>query len=121
MRSRKSLPRPEHGRTRRHRFHVSFERMESRQLLSIITVTTTNDDFGATPVPNVVTLRDAITMANALPGPDTIDFDLPTTQLFRFPGSNSGFPSGFDPTTQTWHLTLGGPLPAITDQVTIDG
>jgi hypothetical protein len=104
MRSRKSLSCPQYGRPRRHRFHASVERMEARQLLTNLTVTTAADSGPGS-------LRDAITTSN-LPhaGADTIDFDIPASPSF-----------GFDPTTQTWRIALTSPLPAINHQVTIDG
>jgi parallel beta-helix repeat protein len=65
------------------------------------TVNSTSDDgsFG--------TLRKAIQQANANPGLDTIDFNIPTT--------DSGFNS------QWWTITLTSNLPRIRDSVTING
>ena len=49
----------------------------------------------------------------------------PATIQFAIPASTApdlDVPvSGFDPTTQTWKITLATALPAITHQVTIDG
>ena len=49
--------------------------------------------------------------------PATILFDIPaaTDPLLAIPVP------GFDPSTQTWTITLNSPLPAITQTVTIDG
>jgi hypothetical protein len=110
MRSCKSTPRPEHGRSRRERFLASFERMESRQLLTTYFVTTTADSGPGS-------LRGAILLANAHPGANNIDFAIPAST-----SPDLGVPvPGFDPTTQTWRITPISPLPAITNQVTIDG
>ncbi len=111
MRSRKSIPRPSHGQSRRHRFHASLEWMESRQLLSTFLVTNTADSGAGS-------LRQAITMSN-LPhsGADNIDFDIPASMS---PTLDAPVP-GFDPATQTWKISLASPLPTLNHQVTIDG
>ncbi len=110
MRSRKSMTRPSPGRSRR-RFLASPERMESRHLLAVFTVTTTADSGPGS-------LRQAITQSN-LPhaGADTINFAIPASTS---PGLDVPAP-GFDPTTQTWRITPATALPTITHQVTIDG
>lgn len=71
------------------------------------TVTTTADDLTGS-------LRRAITNANSNPGPDTISFDLPTTD------------SGYDPTSGTWKIHVLTPLAPLStingnDPVSIDG
>jgi hypothetical protein len=58
-------------------------------------------------------LRQAILSANANPGPDTISFDLPAQST---PGLVD-----YDATYQVWRIQVDSPLPAITDQVNIDG
>jgi hypothetical protein len=105
------MPRPSYGRSRRRRFQASLEGMESRQLLTTFTVTTTADSGPGS-------LREAIVTSN-LPhlGADNIDFAIPASTA---PGLNVPV-SGFDPITQTWRITLNSPLPAINHQVTIDG
>src|SRR5208337_3807120 len=62
-------------------------------------------------------LRQAILNANARPGPDDIEFAIPAS---LDPNLNVPVP-GFDPATQTWTINLQSALPAITDQVFIDG
>ena len=63
-------------------------------------------------------LRQAILDANAHAGPDDIEFAIPAS---TDPNLNVPESRGFDPVTQTWRITLQSALPAITDQVTIDG
>ena len=84
-----------------------------------------DDDMGASRIIQVVntndsgpgSLRQAILDANAHAGPDDIEFDIPAST-----DPNLNVPvAGFDPVTQTWRITLQSALPAITDQVTIDG
>jgi len=64
-------------------------------------------------------LRQAIIDANASLKPGTVNivFDIPasTSPNFNVPVA------GFDPTTQTWQITLNSPLPPITHSVAIDG
>ena len=62
-------------------------------------------------------LRQAILNADAASSPSDILFDIPaaTDPLLSIPVS------GFDPSTQTWTITLQSPLPAITQTVSIDG
>jgi len=93
--------------------------MEPRRLLATFTVNTTTDDPGVAPTPGTTTLRDAINLANAIPGPSTINFAIPAA--LPSDASRSVAVPGFDPTTQTWRITPASPLPAITAQVTIDG
>jgi Calx-beta domain len=105
------MPRPSHGRSRRHRIHASFELMEPRQLLTNFTVTTTaNDGTGS--------LRAAITASN-MPhaGTDTINFAIPASTS---PELDVPVP-GFNPSNQTWTISLTSPLPPIEHQVIIDG
>ena len=79
--------------------------MESRLLLSTILVTNTNDLGSGS-------LRQAITTANSSAGADNIVFDIPALKSVD---------DDFDLTTQSWKISLHSALPAITDQVTIDG
>ena len=62
-------------------------------------------------------LRQAILNADAASSPSDILFDIPaaTDPLLSIPVP------GFDPSTQTWTITLKSPLPAITQTVSIDG
>ena len=62
-------------------------------------------------------LRQAILNADAASSPSDILFDIPaaTDPLLSIPVP------GFDPSTQTWTITLESPLPAITQTVSIDG
>ncbi|MFO0951628.1 MAG: hypothetical protein U0835_10855 [Isosphaeraceae bacterium] len=83
-----------HQRPSRARRKPCAERLEGRRLLSVFTVTNTDDSGDGS-------LRDAIERANARPGPDSIAFDLP----------GSGLRS----------ITPGSALPTITDTLTIDG
>lgn len=70
------------------------ERLEARDLLATFTVTNTND-MGAG------SLRDAITMANTMAGPDVIEFNIPGSGI------------------QT--ITPSAALPTLTEAVEIDG
>lgn len=54
-------------------------------------------------------LDTAINSANSNPGPDTISFNIPTSD------------SGYDATRGVWRITLSAALPALTGDVTIDG
>ncbi len=73
-------------------------------------VTDTNDS-------GTGSLRQAILNADAAPSPSNILFDIPaaTDPLLSIPVP------GFNPSTQTWTITLQSPLPAITKTVLIDG
>src|SRR5579871_3086493 len=82
------------ARTRRLRLEV----LDNRCLPSTFTVNSASDVSGT----GLVTLRDAINMANLHPGPDTIEFAIAT-----------------DNSVQT--IQPMSPLPAITDAVLIDG
>ncbi len=65
------------------------------------------------------TLRSAIMAADADPNPgvDNIVFDIPASTA-----ANQNVPvPGFDPSTQTWQITLASGAPAITHPITIDG
>jgi hypothetical protein len=73
--------------------HSRFESLEQRQLMSFTVVNTADSGVGS--------LRQAISDANANPGADVIDFNIPGTGLHFI-----------SPTTA---------LPAITDAVTISG
>ena len=93
--------------------------MERRVLLTNFVVTSTSDSatpIAPTPdVPNPLTLRQAITLADANPGPDTISFDFVPKNI---PGVVN-----FDLTNQVWTIDVNNnvPLPPITDLVSIDG
>src|SRR5262249_39370203 len=78
---------------------LKFESLERRLVPTTFTVTNTND-FGAG------SLRQAITDANANPGPDTIQFSIPGSGVQTIQPSYSGG---------------GVSLPIISDTVTIDG
>ncbi|MGO9469386.1 MAG: beta strand repeat-containing protein, partial [Isosphaeraceae bacterium] len=86
-------------------------------LLANYVVTSTSDTpVAPTPdVPNPLTLRQAITEADANPGPNTISFNLVPKNI---PGVVN-----FDLTNQVWTIDVNNnvPLPPITSQVTIDG
>jgi hypothetical protein len=99
------------AKSRRRRVALGLELLEPRRLLAAFTVNSTADDASA-PVgdPSEMTLRMAIADSNSIPGPNTIGFNIPSSD------------AGFDPETQDWTITLtNGPLPAITTPVTIDG
>jgi CSLREA domain-containing protein len=85
------------SRPRRFLRRPSVEGLESRRLLAAFVVNSTADTLN--PPAGTVTLRSAITAANAAAGPDTITFSLPN-------GST---------------ISPGSPLPTITQAVTIDG
>ncbi len=91
---------------RRGRNRLSLERLEERCLLSTFTVTTTADSGPGS-------LRQAILDANANPGPDVIEFNIPTSD----PGFTASRPVG----SQWWVIELASPLPTITDSVEIRG
>ena len=85
---------------RRRKKALSLELLESRQLLTTMTVDTFVDELDGSIVDGDTSLRDAIAVANATPGTDTINFD-------------GGLAGG------TLTLTIGEML--ITDSVTING
>jgi len=91
--------------------------LEPRVLLTNYVVTSTSDTpVAATPdVPNPLTLRQAITEADANPGPHTISFNFVPKNI---PGVVD-----FDLTNQVWTIDVNNkvPLPPITNQLTIDG
>src|SRR5262249_21594470 len=103
--------------SRAHGWHLmpGLETLERRQLLAqqAYVVTVTDDSLAAG------TLRSAILAANQDPDPDPFDI------TFNIPASSSSDLNtpepGFDPVTQTWHITLNSALPAITHSVSIDG
>ncbi|MEZ5476633.1 MAG: SdrD B-like domain-containing protein [Thiolinea sp.] len=66
-----------------------------------LVVTTTADTNNTDN--NTGSLRDAIECANSRPGPDTITFDMPTSE------------AGYNATTGVWSLIPLSPLPSITD------
>src|SRR3954453_17447125 len=79
-------------------FRPRLEELEPRR-----TPVTSAADSGAG------SLRQAILDANANPGVDMIQFNIPTTD------------PGFDPATGSFSIRLTSALPGITDPVTIDG
>jgi uncharacterized repeat protein (TIGR01451 family) len=89
--------------------------MEPRVLLAIFTVTTTSDTPVAPTqdVPNPLTLRQAITLADSTPGPDAIQFNL-------IPKFIPGY-INYDPIFEAWTIDVGSALPTITDMVNLDG
>ena len=114
------LPRPSRRQPRFglafHKLHV--EQLEERRMLAVFTVDSTADTpdtnpgdgecesvVGVDPMTlsliHACTLRAAIQEANALPGHDTINFDIPTTD----PGYNG----------QWWTIRLLLDLPSLTD------
>ena len=112
MRSGRLSTRPSPSKRRRARFVALAEGLELRRLLSTFTVNNTADG-------GLGSLRQAILMSDAPhAGADRIDFAIPAAT--SSPGLDIPV-SGFDPTTQTWTITLASPLPPLTHQVTIDG
>jgi parallel beta-helix repeat protein len=83
--------------TRVARDRIRLESLESRQMLAVFTVDTTSD----VPVPDKLTFREAITLANETAGADQITFNLP----------------GDAPAV----IAVKSALPDITDEVLIDG
>jgi hypothetical protein len=78
--------------------------MEPRQLLTTFVVNNANDSGPGS-------LREAIIESDTPhSGADNIDFNLAPTSA-----------DGFDPGSQTWTINVLSPLPALTQQVTIDG
>ena len=73
------------------------------------TVNSTNDADDGTCDSTHCSLREAINAANANSGADTIEFDIPTSDL------------GFNATTTAFTIRPTSALPTITDMVTIDG
>jgi hypothetical protein len=99
----------------RHALRPHVEDMERRTLLANFLVTTTSDTPIAPTqdVPNPLTLREAITKANATPGPNTISFHFPAKDI---PGVVE-----YDPVFEVWTIHADSALPAITNMVAIDG
>src|SRR5437899_1764842 len=101
-----SRPAAPRRKQRRRGARPFLEILEDRTLLSTFVVNNTFDDG----IVRSNTLRVAITLANATPGPDTIQFQIPTTDL------------GYDAASGVWTIRpRSGGLPAIADPVTIDG
>ncbi len=99
--------RPRHRSSpRKSRCPAQFEALEARRLLTNYLVTDTNDSGPGS-------LRQAILSANANPGPNTISF--------QFPAQNIPGQVDYDSTYQVWRIQVDSPLPAITNQVEIDG
>ncbi len=88
-------------RKKREPFKPDFHDLEPRKLMATFVVTNTFDS-------GVGSLRQAIVNSNGSPGPNTIDFDIPTTD----PGYANG----------VWTITpLTTELPSITVPVLVDG
>src|SRR4051794_1887719 len=89
-------------KSRRRPITLQVEPLEPRRLLATFDVTNTGDSgFGS--------LRQAILNSNANPGTNNIQFNIPASTA-----ANLDVPvSGFDPTTQTWKISLLTPLPPI--------
>jgi hypothetical protein len=109
-------------RRRRASRFLRFEGLEPRQLLATIPtflVLNTGDNNGVNPAPGAGTgtLRQAIVDADANSGPSNIEFAIPASAASPY---NTAVP-GFDSQTQTWTIQPHSALPAITNQVTIDG
>jgi hypothetical protein len=114
-------------RARRIGFRPRVDGMERRVLLTSqtippILVTSTSDSatpLAPTPdVPNPLTLRQAITEADAASGPVTIAFDFVPKGVLE-PGGQSVV--NFNLANQVWTIDVNSPLPPITGEVTIDG
>ena len=91
------------GRPRRPPFRPGFLDLEQRWLMATFVVTNTFDS-------GIGSLRGEIGQSNGSgPGPNTIDFDIPTTD----PGYNAG--------TGVWTIAVQSALPGIAVPVTIDG
>ena len=107
------MTRPRRRTTRsktRNRRTPRLEGLEERCLLATYSVLNTADA-------GMGSLRDAIELSNANPGPDEIVFDIRASTV-----PSLGIPvPGFDPVTQTWTIQLASPLPSITDTLHIDG
>ena len=100
---------------RRIGFRPRLDGLEPRVLLTNYVVTSTSDTpVAPTPdVPNPLTLRQAITEADADGGADTISFNFVPKNI---PGVVN-----FDLTNQVWTIDANSPLPPITNLVSIDG
>jgi hypothetical protein len=98
------LWRTRHRRTSaaRSRILPGYEHLEDRALLSTYTVLNSGDSGPGS-------LRQAILSANQDTTPDTIAFQIPTSD------------PGYNPATGAWAITLASGLPVITNAVTIDG
>ncbi|MCY2987649.1 MAG: hypothetical protein NTY19_07265, partial [Planctomycetota bacterium] len=91
-------------RTRVTRRRLSFDQLESRLLLTSLTITVNSaDDDPAGPTAGIVTLRDAIIAVNG----DAADINSPDVINFAIVGSPS--------------ITLAADLPALANPVLIDG
>ncbi len=89
------------GRSRS--FRPGPDQLEGRVLLATITVNTTSDVTN--PLDSLITLREAIAMADAAPGDDTIDFNLPANEAVG----------------GVWTISLFSQLTVNGDGLTIDG
>src|SRR5262245_29248287 len=94
------------------RIELAPDALEPRRLLTTFLVNSAADSGAGS-------LRAAIIAANADPSPDTADI------VFAIPASTAPdltvAAPGFDPSTQTWKITLASPFPVITRTVAIDG
>ncbi len=92
-------------RPKRKPFLPDFLLLDKRMMLSTFTVTDTSDSASDTG-----SLRYALTQSNSNgPGPNTIDFDIPTSD------------SGYSASTGVWTISALSALPSITVPVDIDG
>ena len=91
------------SRPRRPFFQPGFLHLEDRWLMATLVVTNTLDS-------GLGSLRGEIAQSNATgPGPNTIDFDIPTSD------------PGYDSSGGVWTISLLSALPSISVPVTIDG
>ncbi len=91
------------SRPRRPFFQPGFLHLEDRWLMATLVVTNTLDS-------GLGSLRGEITQSNATgPDPNTIDFDIPTSD------------PGYDSSSGVWTISLLSALPSISVPVTIDG
>src|SRR5579864_7432513 len=108
-RQRTGYPRPVRAAARR-AAPCRVELMEPRLLLSTYTVTNFNDS-------GTGSLRDAVSKANANPGPDTINFVAPLNNDFTLQVTLTSGPLTFNDTTGPTTIDTGGAPIAVTSQV----
>jgi hypothetical protein len=89
------------------------EKLEERDAPAIFTVTWAGDPAGIAQPAGTLTLQQAIAAANANPGPDQINYG-------KDPTSGNPIPGSFVFSKATANQN-NGPLPAITETITIDG
>ena len=91
------------SRPRRRSFRPGFLHLEQRWLMATFVVTNTQDT-------GLGSLRGEIAQSNAAtPGPNTIDFNIPTSD------------PGYNALTGVWTISLVSAFPSITVPVLIDG